>query len=136
MKLLRETPSPRRWSFWIAIALLALAAVIQALLPSNRQLFCPWMHWAGFPCPTCGATRCVAAMLHGSISEAFFHQPLFFLIACTLGVNWLSRGAALIFGFRICRVQFESRRERFFVGAVVVVLVVVNWLYVIARYSA
>ena len=135
MRLLREVPPRPRWGFLFAIAGLALAAIIQALLPSRWQLFCPWRHWAGIPCPSCGATRCVAALLHGSVLDAFLHQPLFFLIACSVGVTWLWHGAALIFRFPIYRLQFESRCERFCAAGVGLALVGVNWLYVLACYS-
>lgn len=38
----------------------------------------------GVPCPSCGATRSVMSIFHGHFTEAFFWNPLGFLLATIL----------------------------------------------------
>ena len=76
----------------------ALAAVTlgiaRALTPSpagigtHQQLGlppCTFLHWTGFPCPSCGLTTCFAYAAHGEFIAAFFTQP-FGLLAFALTV--------------------------------------------------
>ena len=85
----------------------------------------------GVPCPTCGATRAVALLLHGDVCGAFVMQPLA-MVVLTLLVP-----AALA-----VRLAFGARRTKAFLFAaaraptfwfVVVVAVLANWAYVIVH---
>jgi len=41
---------------------------------------CPLLHLTGIPCPTCGATRCLQALLVGDLPAAFGWNPLIALL--------------------------------------------------------
>jgi|GEM_PF-524053 len=44
---------------------------------------CPLRHWTGVPCPTCGLTRSLMAVVRGDWSQAVMHHlfgPLLFLV--------------------------------------------------------
>ena len=46
---------------------------------------CAFLHWTGFPCPSCGLTTCFALAAHGEFIAAFITQP-FGLLAFALTV--------------------------------------------------
>ena len=76
----------------MANALLAAGlAMCAALLvwPPGRASFyppCPIHLWLGIECPGCGATRALAALLHGRLSEAMHLNALFVaLLPCAFG---------------------------------------------------
>ena len=80
------------------VAIAALSAVTlgiaRALTPSpagygtHQQLGlppCTFLHWTGFPCPSCGLTTCFAYAAHGHFVAALITQP-FGLLAFALTV--------------------------------------------------
>jgi hypothetical protein len=79
-----ETDAARRRG--LANALLAGAALGCAALvrwpPGLGGLYpaCPIHLWFGVECPGCGATRALAALLHGRLTEAMHLNALFVLL--------------------------------------------------------
>jgi Protein of unknown function (DUF2752) len=71
---------------YLANALLAAAILLCAMLllyPPTRVGFyplCPIHQYFGILCPGCGATRALAALLHGRVSEALRLNALFVLL--------------------------------------------------------
>jgi hypothetical protein len=69
-----------------AAAPLALALTIAAILlrfpPENYSFYpeCPIHHFFGILCPGCGATRALAALLHGNVNQAFHLNALIVLL--------------------------------------------------------
>jgi hypothetical protein len=71
-------------------AMLALASV-RPLLPVEVGPPCPLRTLTGIPCPFCGMTRGVTALVHGHLSAAFGFNPGAFLVvaaAIVLLVAW------------------------------------------------
>jgi hypothetical protein len=68
---------------WLANGLLAGAILLLAVLtvyPPGRGAFypaCPIHRYLGIECPGCGATRALAALLHGRAGEALRLNALF-----------------------------------------------------------
>ena len=63
-------------SIWLGVSLLSLALAwlwLHLGLPLPR---CTLHELTGWPCPTCGATRCVRFALGGDFGAAFFINPL------------------------------------------------------------
>ncbi|MDW5264798.1 MULTISPECIES: DUF2752 domain-containing protein [Acidobacteriaceae] len=55
------------------LAVVALAAAVLLRFPPNRYSFypvCPIYRYLHVQCPGCGATRALAALLHGHLAEA------------------------------------------------------------------
>ena len=70
--------------------MLAVAAV-RPWLPSTLGPPCPLRTVTGVPCPFCGMTRGVTALVHGQLSSAFSYNPGAFLVvamAIVLLVAW------------------------------------------------
>src|SRR4029078_6987697 len=55
-------------ALWLALA-----------LPWPR---CPFLSITGFPCITCGSTRCAIALFHGDFLSALRWNPLVFIALC------------------------------------------------------
>jgi hypothetical protein len=78
-----DAPLRRRWlaNGLLACALLLCAALL--LYPPARSSFypeCPIRQYLHFECPGCGATRALAALLHGRLMEALRLNALFVLL--------------------------------------------------------
>ena len=63
----------------LALALVALKPLWLLLAPFMRP--CLFHSLTGIPCPTCGATRCVLALLDGDLPGAVAYNPLVFAAA-------------------------------------------------------
>ena len=64
----------------VAVLLLSCALI---LFPPARYRFypaCPIHEYLGLLCPGCGATRALAALLHGDLAEAIHLNALFVLL--------------------------------------------------------
>jgi hypothetical protein len=80
-------PPRRSWTARIVLVLLAAVAIpvgftVLHNFPPSEYSFYPrcFFHWlTGLHCPGCGATRCMAALAHGDVAQAFAYNPLFML---------------------------------------------------------
>ncbi len=108
---------------------MALAAVAWpvAWLP-----VCPFHRLTGIPCPTCGATRCVKALLHGDWAMAIQLQPLIVAIVMAAAM-WLAYAWGMaVFGWPY-PVAAANRREKWLLGISAAALVLANWAYLVVR---
>lgn len=74
----------------IGAALVGVAAVL-ALIPAWLVPPCPLRALTGIPCPTCGMTRGVTALVHGNLEHALVMNPgtyLVLAVALLLLVRW------------------------------------------------
>jgi hypothetical protein len=73
-------------------AVMLAGAVVKPYLPDQAGLPpCPLRTLTGIPCPFCGMTRGVTALVHGHLSAAFGFNPGAFLVvaaAIVLLVAW------------------------------------------------
>ena len=95
-----DAPAPTRGATGLGIdvkplrvagaGMLAIAAV-RPWLPATLGPPCPLRTVIGVPCPFCGMTRGVTALVHGHVSAAFTYNPGAFLVvamALVLLVAW------------------------------------------------
>ena len=67
--------------------------LVAALLPPAGLGIpvCLFRAISGLPCPGCGLTRALVALLHGDPAAAFAHHPYSFILLPVLGVMSLHR---------------------------------------------
>lgn len=119
----------------IALAVLAVAGGIGAVwlalgLPTPP---CHFRGLTGLPCPTCGGTRCLQALLAGHPSEAAAWNPLVFLGA--IGTTAFGGYAAVVTAFRLPRARIESvsKAELDLLRLGLGIAFAANWIYVAIR---
>jgi hypothetical protein len=118
---------------WLAVS--AAAAVGGAIwlrlgLPTLR---CPFLAVTGYPCLTCGATRCAIALGHGNFSAAWLWNPLALVALCGLIVFDVYAAVVLIARAPRLRLVNWTRTEKNAVRVVIVALIVVNWIYLLGH---
>ena len=79
-----------------AAALLGLA-VVWPQLPVHPPLACPLRTMTGIPCPLCGATRAVVALVHGHVLDSLRFNPV--------GIVVVLLALALVAGVRVDRLR-------------------------------
>jgi hypothetical protein len=93
---------------------------------------CLFREWTGIPCPTCGATRMVAALLAGDPLGAAAQNPLLFLALCGIALWSLASTARLAFDLPVWRIAL-SPRERLGLRLTACAVLAVSWAYLIWR---
>jgi hypothetical protein len=110
--------------------------IARALTPSpsgfgtHQQLGlppCAFLHWTGYPCPSCGLTTCFAYAAHGQFAAAFIAQP-FGLLAFVLTIA-LIPCALWCIRRRIAWSQVIYARATNLTMRVLLVLYLLSWAY-------
>jgi hypothetical protein len=130
----RNPPGPFNhelvWLVVSAAALVGGAVWFRLGLPSLR---CPFLAVTGYPCLTCGATRCAIALLHGDFSLAWSWNPLALAALCGVALFDLYALIVLLARSPRLRVIDWTRAEKNAVRIAVIVLIAVNWIYLLAH---
>lgn len=113
---------------WVgfAAAVLSLALSPLAIFAARLTPPCHLRQWTGFPCPTCGATRAVLALVRFEWLEAIRVNPL-----ATVGVaGLLAAGLAAPFWIRAGgRIPVLTRGARRGALWTAVAAAAANWIY-------
>jgi len=92
---------------------------------------CPLRRWTGIPCPLCGGTRAVVALLTGRFADAFHIHPLV-TVAAMLGVALFGvLSLCALFGRRVPRLAL-SHVERIIATLLLALLFLAQWLFELA----
>ncbi|HOG51512.1 MAG TPA: DUF2752 domain-containing protein [Lentisphaeria bacterium] len=100
----RRNASPSSALTLLMVGLAGPAVFLIACLASRHiselPSFCPFLNLTSLPCPSCGMTRALAALLHGDFAAAMqWHAfaPLFLVLALAAWLWALSRLTARSF---------------------------------------
>ena len=93
---------------------------------------CAFRAITGCPCPTCGATRCVMAVLHGHIGQALGWNPMVFAGLALLALFNVYAAAVLLGQLPRLRISLNGW-EGNVVRVASVVVIAANWAYEIHR---
>lgn len=82
---------------WLGGALVAAAVVLWlATLGPGEATVCLLRGWTGIPCPGCGVTRSIAALIRGDWAGAFRLHPLAPFAALEAAALWAAWGYSLV----------------------------------------
>ncbi|WP_162539040.1 DUF2752 domain-containing protein [Granulicella sp. WH15] len=75
-------PARRKGALAVAFFSLAALALLYRYPPASTPIYppCPIHALTGLLCPGCGATRSLAALLHGHLQQAFHLNALFVIL--------------------------------------------------------
>jgi len=115
------------------VARAVLAALFVAAIIYVAHVFgftlCPLKRLSGVPCPCCGSTRAIVALLHGDATVAFAIQPLATVVACLLVPSLLA--SMVLFGRCRTNAFLVSVARKRITWIVFALAILVNWAYVI-----
>jgi hypothetical protein len=125
-------PARRRNRFPpLAAALALIGSIVMTRFAAQWHLPLPqcWLRkLTGLPCPSCGCTRSLLAWSHLDLAQAFFFNPLFFLLCLGLIVWSIVRTVERVFGHpRLLRWSLTWKRR--LVWPIAILLAALNWLY-------
>lgn len=111
----------------------ATAAVLALALPWLPALAslgggCPLREWTGWPCPTCGGTRAIAALARGDLVRAVRSNPV--VAAGFVGFELVGLAAYPWLRWRgiVPVVPVETTRK---LGVAALLIVVANWVWLV-----
>jgi hypothetical protein len=88
------------------------------------------------PCPSCGSTRAILALVQGDIGKSLSINPFGFLLAALMLITpfWIifdliTRRKTLLDSYR----QIESVLRKRFVAVPLILLVLINWIWNISK---
>src|SRR5437764_12971013 len=118
---------------WLVVSVTAAlggAIWLRLGLPTLR---CPFLAVTGYPCLTCGATRCAIAFLHGDPFLAWSWNPLAFVALCGVALFDLYALIVLLTRSPRFRVIDWSRAKKNAVLIALIALIALNWIYLLAH---
>jgi hypothetical protein len=92
---------------------------------------CPFLEFTGYPCMTCGATRCAIALTHGNFPAAFWWNPLAFVALVGVALFDLYAIAVLLTRAPRIRVVDWTRTEKIVTRVAVLAVILINWAYLL-----
>ena len=120
---------------WLAVSLavfLGGAGWLWLGLPFPR---CPFLAMTGYPCLTCGATRCAIGFAHGDFAHALNWNPLAALGLCAVLLFDIYAAIVLVARTPRFRIIDWTRAEKRYVRIAVVLLIGANWVYLLFHRS-
>lgn len=130
-------PAIKIFRFYAIAAILLVAAwlwVLFNLQPGGAgYTTCIIKNVTGLPCPSCGTTTAVTYLLQGAWQEAFFHNPLGFLILPLMAIVpvWMLLDVMLKRNsLQRAYLQIENslKRKPVLLGFIFV-LILINWIW-------
>jgi hypothetical protein len=136
MRLVRRRVPPEDFNhelIWLVVSVAAVVAGAVWLALGLPWLACPFRAVTGYPCLTCGATRCAIAFSHGNLLLAWSWNPLAFVALCGVALFDLYAAVVLLARGPRLRVIDWTRAEKNAVRIAAVALIAVNWIYLLAH---
>ncbi len=136
MRLVLRPLAPKEFDHelvWLAVSVAAIVAGSGWLWLGLAWPRCPFLALTGYPCLTCGATRCAIAFGHAHFSQAWHWNPLASVAICGVILFDVYAAIVLIGGLPRLRLVDWTRGERKAARIGTIVLIAVNWVYLLAH---
>ena len=125
----------------LAVACLAgyiwlYAGLISAKPAMHSFEVCLIKHTTNIPCPSCGSTRSVIALMHGHFQDALYINPLGYIIAIIMLLTpfWiiadLARKSKTLFNF-YRTIEYYLTKPKYAVP--LALLIIINWIWNIKK---
>ena len=114
-------------ALWLGVSLAALAVAWLWVRLGLESPACPFHELTGWPCPGCGATRCVRHVFRGEFAAAFLVNPLMF--ATLAAITLFDLHAAIVLALRLPRWRPDRVPAWFRAGCAGLLLA--NWLWLL-----
>jgi hypothetical protein len=111
----------------LALAIVALKPLWAVVMPHLRP--CLFHSLTGIPCPSCGGTRCVLALLDGRLLDAVSFNPLVFAVSLAFFAGGL---VAPLWAWRRGTAPRLGRPLPLWVRFGLVLVIIANWGWLIA----
>ena len=120
---------------WLVVSLAAAVGGAIWLRLGFPTLRCPFLAVTGYPCLTCGATRCAIAFFHADFFAAWLWNPLALVALC--GVAFFDAYALVVLITRGPRLRLVdwTRTGKNAVRIALIALIAVNWIYLLAHHT-
>lgn len=90
----------------------------------------------GFPCPSCGSTRSIVALLHGNFHKALYLNPLGYLVGLIMIlvpfwilVDLINKKSSLFYFYRKIEIILGNKKYTAFA----VLIILCNWIWNIIK---
>ncbi|MBS1689165.1 MAG: DUF2752 domain-containing protein [Bacteroidetes bacterium] len=100
---------------------------------------CLFRHVTGIPCPSCGTTHALLALSHLHIADAFYFNPIGFILAFAMLILpvWIIRDAITKQdSFYVFYRRLELLLSKRWVAIPFFVLIACNWIWNIYKYTS
>lgn len=98
----------------------------------NNKPVCFFKRTTGIPCPSCGNTRSVMAIIKGNFTDAILINPIGLIIACVMLITplWLIYDAiykkdTLHKNYLL----FEKTIRNKYIAVILIILIIINWIW-------
>jgi len=119
---------------YLIIIILIISGYILLLFSNtfNNQSFCIFKNITGIPCPSCGSTRATLLLFHGRFGESISVNPFGIItnLLILLSIAWMVKDVLLS---RDTFLPFLKKTWDIRIQIVVLILVVANWIWNIAK---
>src|SRR3954463_8537752 len=138
MRFVRRRLSPGEFDHelvWVVISVAGFAAGAIWLRLGFPTMRCPFLAMTGYPCLTCGATRCSIAFAHADFAAALTWNPL--AAVALSGLVAFDLYAVVVLIGRIPGLRFVewTRGEKIFARIMAVSLLLLNWAYLLFNHT-
>lgn len=136
MRIVRRPLVPGQTDYelvWLCVSIVALVFAATWFAAGLPWPHCIFLTITGHPCLTCGATRSAIAFFHLDLARAWKWNPLVFTFLCGLSIFDVYAFAVLATRTPRLRIVEITAVERKSLRALVVVLLLANWIYLLSR---
>lgn len=138
MRVIWRRNSPGAFDYelvWLSVSVLSAVFGLLWLHFAMPWPGCPFLAITGYPCLTCGATRCAIALAHGNFSAAWVWNPFALISLCAVAFFDLYAAIVLLTRGPRLRLIDWTRPQKNAFRLATIALIALNWIYLLAHHT-